>query len=48
MKEYEDIEQKLFQIERNLSKDSFEIADISEVIPASIMVHSLSRGGRNK
>ncbi len=44
MKEYKDIEQKLFQIERNLSKDSFEIADISEVIPASIMVHSLSEG----
>lgn len=44
MKEYEDIEQKLFQIERNLKNDSFEIADISEVIPASIMVHSLSEG----
>ncbi|MGL5233148.1 MAG: response regulator transcription factor [Empedobacter falsenii] len=44
MKEYEDIEQKLFQIERNLSKDSFDIADISELIPASIMVHSLSEG----
>ena len=44
MKEYEDIEQKLFQIERNLSKDSFDVADISEVIPASIMVHSLSEG----
>lgn len=44
MKNYDDIEQKLFQIERNLSKDSFDIADISEIIPASIMVHSLSKG----
>lgn len=44
MKNYDDIEQKLFQIERNLSKNEFEIPDISEVIPASIMVHSLDEG----
>lgn len=44
MKEFDNISQKLYQIERNLSKNSFEIADISEVIPASIMVHSLSEG----
>jgi len=44
MKNYDDIEQKLFQIERNLSKNEFEIPDISEVIPASIMVHNLVEG----
>lgn len=44
MKAYNDIEQKLFQIDLNLSKHSFGLPDISEVIPASIMVHSLSEG----
>lgn len=44
MKDYEDIAQKLFQIERNLSKDAFEISDISEIIPASIMVHTIQQG----
>lgn len=44
MKDYNDIEQKLFQIERSLCKNAFEIPDISEVIPASIMVHSLAKG----
>lgn len=44
MKQYEDLAQKLFQIERNLSKSTFDIRDISEIIPASIMVHSLKKG----
>ncbi|MDK7375737.1 MULTISPECIES: LuxR C-terminal-related transcriptional regulator [Weeksella] len=44
MEAFLNIEKKLFQIERNLSKDSFDVADISEVIPASIVVHSLSEG----
>lgn len=41
---FNDIEQKLYQIDRSLCKNAFEIPDISEVIPASIMVHDLVGG----
>ncbi|MET6997000.1 helix-turn-helix transcriptional regulator [Chitinophaga defluvii] len=44
MNEFEDIEQKLYQIERNITQQQFDIPDIAAVLPASVMIHHLEAG----
>lgn len=44
MKNYQDINEKIYQIERGISKKEFALMDISEIMPAAIMLHSTLDG----
>ena len=45
MPTFDDISQKLFQINRGLTNGGFEVADFARLVPASLMVHAMDNAG---